>query len=465
MSADDSFAQEELDFTQPLEAREQRRAFLITYSQADLEKVPNCLRFSEIVLKAFEEAGGNRQVVQWSCCMEDHVDGGKHYHLAILFSGSRRWSSIKNAVYKAHNIALHFSSQHIGYVAAYRYVMKKKSVEEVLHSPLHPDLQTIKRSKTKDAMKGNASQAKKRKSENAQNPEKNKALRLSNTEVSDFILKNNLKSKNELMSAAQNRAESGERDLQSFILNKNPKAIADLIATTWQLHNAPKVLERNNTPRLSIVRSHAAGVCGNSCNGSWLVCARELLQKNGINLYVFANALREGLVKGRQKHINVILVGPTNCGKSFLLNPLEIIYKSFVNPATGRYAWVGLDECEVAYLNDFRWSSEIITWSDFLLLLEGQTVHLPRPKNQFATDLEISRENTIPIFATSKSPIEFVGKYNVRDDKETDMMSSRWNRFVFTYQIPQEKVKHLEPCPTCFSKLVLFGSDTEGEAT
>ena len=108
MSADESFT-EEFDFTQTLDAREQRRAFLITFAQADLEKVPNCMRFVEIVLKAFNKGGSNRKVLQWSCCMEDHADGGKHYHLAILFSGSRRWSGIKNAIQQAHSISLHFS--------------------------------------------------------------------------------------------------------------------------------------------------------------------------------------------------------------------------------------------------------------------------------------------------------------------------------------------------------------------
>ena len=86
------------------------------------------------------------------------------------------------------------------------------------------------------------------------------------------------------------------------------------------------------------------------------------------------------------------------------------MFNAFVNPATGRYAWVGLDECEVAYLNDFRWSQEIIAWKDFLLLLEGQTVHFPRPKNQYATDMCINRTNTIPFFGTSKGPIEYTGK-------------------------------------------------------
>ena len=150
-----------------------------------------------------------------------------------------------------------------------------------------------------------------------------------------------------------------------------------------------------------------------------------------------------------------MLVGPTNCGKSFLLNPLENIYKAFVNPANGKYCWMGLEESEVAYLNDFRWSQEMISWSDFLQLLEGQTVHLPRPKNVYASDLCIHKSNTIPFFATSIAPIEYVGKFNVRNDKETDMMSSRWMTFTFTKQI--EQPQHVESCSKCFARLVLHG--------
>ena len=95
-----------------------------------------------------------------------------------------------------------------------------------------------------------------------------------------------------------------------------------------------------------------------------------------------------------------MLVGPTNCGKSFLLDPLELIYKTSMNPSATSYAWVGLEECEIAYLNDFRYTPECIKWNDFLLLFEGQTVNLPRPRNQFSSILTISRDNTIPFFAT-----------------------------------------------------------------
>lgn len=91
------------------------------------------------------------------------------------------------------------------------------------------------------------------------------------------------------------------------------------------------------------------------------------------------------------------------------------MFKSFVNPANWKYAWFGLEVCEEAYLNDSRWSLEIISWNDFLLLLESQIIHLPRPKNINATDLFILRDSTLPVFATEKSPVEYICKRNVRD--------------------------------------------------
>ena len=52
-------------------------------------------------------------------------------------------------------------------------------------------------------------------------------------------------------------------------------------------------------------------------------------------------------------------------------------------------------------------------------------VNFSHPKNVFATDLHILRSNTIPIFATGIHPIEYVGAYGLRDERETAMMDSR----------------------------------------
>lgn len=101
------------------------------------------------------------------------------------------------------------------------------------------------------------------------------------------------------------------------------------------------------------------------------------------------------------------------------------MFKCFINLATGTYAWVGLDECEVVYLNNFKQSAELTVWNNFLFLLEGKKVRLARSKNQFATDMITDCNNTLPFIAASSKPIEFVGKYNVRDKRETEMMDSR----------------------------------------
>ena len=287
-----------------------------------------------------------------------------------------------------------------------------------------------------------------------------KRKRLCRSEVAEFILRNDIKTEEGLYIIAKQRKESGEPDIYNFVVNSNPKTISDLVTVTWRIENAQATVTRRHTDRIQIIRDiNTSGVCVAGCEGKWFRSALEILRKNQVNLYHFADVIRQALVKGRQKNVNVMIIGPTNCGKSFLLNPLELAFKAFVNPANGKFAWIGLDECEVAYLNDFRWSAEMITWSDFLLLLEGQTVNLPRPKNMYSTDMRIDRSNTIPFFAISKSEIEYVGKFNQRDERETDMMSSRWLTIKFSK--PIENPQHMEPCTKCFSKMVMSGSDDD----
>ena len=108
--------------------------------------------------------------------------------------------------------------------------------------------------------------------------------------------------------------------------------------------------------------------------------AENLIHRNGIDLLVFATACRM-LEKGRGKYRNILLTRPANCGKTFILNPLNVVYKTFSNPASTSFAWIGVENCEILFLNDFRWSSQILAWHDMLLLLEGQTVHLSQLLN------------------------------------------------------------------------------------
>ena len=137
----------------------------------------------------------------------------------------------------------------------------------------------------------------------------------------------------------------------------------------------------------------------------------EVLLLNRIEVVVFASYIFELLVQGRSKLRNLMIYGQTNCAKT--LKPLARTFgnRLFDNPANDKYAWVGADKAEVILLQDFRFCREVITWKDLLLLLEGETVKLPAPKNHFTTDVVISSD--VPIFATLKAPIVFKGPHNV----------------------------------------------------
>ena len=156
--------------------------------------------------------------------------------------------------------------------------------------------------------------------------------------------------------------------------------------------------------------------------------------------------------KGRGKYRNVYIHGPANCGKTFLVKPLKEIYKCFVNPASGNFAWLGIQSAEVVLLNDFRWKALLISWCEFLQVLEGDTVRFPTLKNQMSKD--IVSENDTPFFATSDAPLVLINNGSI-DRVNTEMMNVRWRMFKLHKQIPRDEQRDINPCGHCFAELLL----------
>ena len=201
------------------------------------------------------------------------------------------------------------------------------------------------------------------------------------------------------------------------------------------MENASKTLERENKSRMSLIRqSESEAQCVDGCNSRWEECALQVLKQNNVHPCVFASAVRDLLEKGRRKFRNLMIVSSANCGKIFLFSPLPRIFATFANPATTSYAWLGVEEAEIILLNNFRWSKEVIARKELLLLLEGQPIHFPAPKTSYAKDILLEKDT--PIFATSKAPIAYVGKYNATDERETEMTAARWRVFTFVIKYP-----------------------------
>ena len=209
----------------------------------------------------------------------------------------------------------------------------------------------------------------------------------------EIILQNKIKSRLELVVLAIKQKNEGKTALVEFIANRGNKIVHEALELAAEFDEAPQKLARN-----------------------------------------------------------VFIYGPANTGKTFVISPLRLIFKTFTNPATGTFAWMGVEDAEVVLLNDFHWHPSIIAWGNFLQLLEGDTVHITAAKNFCSKDIEFKKDT--PFFATADAPIVLV-KGSSLDQSNTQMMQVRWVFFNFWRQIPQEARVNLSPCPRCFARLII----------
>ena len=296
----------------PISPDESRRTYSVTYSRADMIRFPDCDSFAKCVLEAFEHGKNTARVVQWTACLENNSNKEhKHYHMAITLSGTRLWYGVSKYLKDKHNIIVNFSSKHCGYIAAYRYVCKDKTTQDVLHSPNRVNLVKLGSPRTKNAIKQFSTNAEKRRftvakkaSDSETQVKKAKVTkpeRLSNTDVSEFLLKHNIKT--ELMVIAKRRPDDCEKDIYNFIVNKTQKALSELVSTTWKIQNAPAIVECNSKSRIEILNEYVNTACVENCNGEWFLCVRKVLKNNSINLYVYAKVIGQCLKNGCQKQI------------------------------------------------------------------------------------------------------------------------------------------------------------------
>jgi len=216
-----------------IDSSQARRVYLITYSQADLNKFPTRESFGRVVAGAFTNNSFKVRPTHWACCLEQHQDGQSvHYHVALALSGPKRWLDAKRRIQAQHGVVVHFAENDGEYHSAYKYVCKSDNA--VFHSEGHPNLAEVGSPPTKKAMRGyhkrraskaataNVATAEVLTTEVAEEPcaSKKTCVRLTRPEVCDFCIKNNIKTRTELLSVALEQKKQGKLDLANFVLNR-----------------------------------------------------------------------------------------------------------------------------------------------------------------------------------------------------------------------------------------------------
>lgn len=99
-----------------------------------------------------------------------------------------------------------------------------------------------------------------------------------------------------------------------------------LIHTTWGMKNVRREIERESKTRMQLLREFCDVDCVVGCSGQWLECAKQTLERNNYETAVLTEDVRLLLQMGREIYRNILITGSANCGKSFILNPLTIVY-------------------------------------------------------------------------------------------------------------------------------------------
>ena len=453
----------------------QRQTYLVTYSQADAALCSSREHFAEICTTGFGH-GNHLQcrvckngencfnceecnVMEWACCQEKHQDGGIHYHLSLKLKRKVRFVAVRNFISKTYKMNVNFSEFTTQYYDAFQYVVKTDSnyitssyFTPLSNSPPSTFMATKKKREEADRkFKESACVSKPPQPMKG----KKKAPKISNEELYNLVIKIKIKDITQLSNLANIQMQNGKSDLHCYIMSHTRKQTRqDMLDTAWSIYNAPKQMQERGKTRMEKVEEALAGSCVASCEGDrkWLKLALETLCNNKLTISTFTSIMREALIKGRGKKRNIMIYGESNCAKSFLFRPLKLVFKAFINPGDTKFAWIGIIDVDVIFLNDIRYDEEkTMAWDKFLNLLEGEIVHINMPKTHYTEDYEFKA--LTPVFATSNAPIVRIANKHVLQS-DTNMMMKRWTTFHFTHEIADEDIIETDPCGRCFCELI-----------
>lgn len=442
--------------------------FLATYAQADLAVVPSREKFAEIVVNAFNKKDDDI-VQQWVCSLESHRVNGVHYHLALKLRDDkrRRKAQVGIRIHMNNKIHVHFKDWTTCYWDAYRYVSKldPHHIKSEGHVDLVNPPRTANASRARKRISMERAEALATGSAAAKEPTKKplKPVLLRKEDVGRIVIANDIHDDDGLCALAQAQLTEGKNDLETFLYRHSKVSDREsIIATAWKMAKSKERADRAKKTRIQLLEEALLLPCasdedsGASCDGRWLPAALEVLERNNYTREYFSSLITNCLRRGRGKGRNLMIIGGTNCAKTFMVMPLVDIYDTFCSPAKGSFNWVGADKKELLLLNDIRYGkdgeSKVMAWQELLNLLDGSPLAIDQPKCHFAANAEW--RTLQPIIATSDGPIERIMPDGRKDTGETNQMVERWVRLDFAYKFNSPDYSLLR-CARCFASLVL----------
>jgi hypothetical protein len=278
---------------------------------------------------------------------------------------------------------------------------------------------------------------------------------LSPLQAYDIMVKHAVRDEAEAWALAKKLDREGDRALLAFLLEH--RCVATLINKMNVAVSCEENARRSQLGRIGLLEEIIEkGACECSEPGLWERLARQVLRNNSID-GVFQKAIYEALAHGRAKMMNIILVGPTNAAKTFLIKPLKSLYRVYEPPDSGSYPLEEILDKEIILFNDFTWDESFIKWPVLKRLLEGGSIPVARPKNR-SNNVEFTLDS--PVIGTASTTIQlFVreGRRIILNHAETAQMNSRVRYIYLNQSIASESIRECRECAHCAAKLYMEG--------
>jgi hypothetical protein len=254
-----------------------------------------------------------------------------------------------------------------------------------------------------------------------------------------------INSEDDLWAIARERDTAGNRTWLEFLLQR--RDLPQLLQRVQKAGAAPMSSQRQRLSRLDILsNAQADGTCACIVPGQWLTAAGQVLSLNGFAQNEVQLAVMDALDRGRAKKRNIFIYGDTSRAKSFLLKPLELIYKAYTVPDSGSHQLADLAGSEIIWLNDFTFDPTWLPWNKLKCFLEGDSLKVAVPKTT-GSNYIFSADS--PVFGAGPAPIAHASR------KETQQMDSRWMYFEFHHYFNPATSPEIKPCAYCCATWLL----------
>ena len=478
--------------------RMKRKVYLITFPHPRQERAasgerlvaPSSLTKEEMlerILDSFSHpiytglwlAGGGIPLMRLGVFREWHKEGEdnaqyEHDHSPVLGVGSFRYNPVKLALLRRHGLASHWSCTHDGYWSCVRYCAMptpKKPRTCLDPKPVlwdatgsHPPivLDAVHEPVTAKAMEARRQQRVLAAAETGK-----AEPRFTDLDVWSLVVRANIRNTPDNRKAwaqlvAYAKAHCGSNMVQ--YLFKRRHQLSHMIDDIWEWESIDDVAAFAQRSRMEAMEAAASAPC--TCSGAWMAFVITSMMQNNINLAELCYDVLNALKTGRSEATPVIVLAGKQGGecKSAFLKPLHKIFDEFVFNVPkegGNYPLLDLEGAKVAFLDEYRFDPDLISWATQCLWFDGSPVPHGRPQNIPGASGNGNYKGTAPIFITTKLPdlqrLEYEAQLNPATGQpwnaDASMVWRRLKIYTFLHRV-NKPAKKMDFCVRCFSQLL-----------